>query len=328
MKQVVYTRHGNPLEVLELRDEPARAPGPGEVRVHRILAPINPADLNTVEGTYPTRATPPAVPGVEGVGIVESVGTGVAGLEPGARVIFPHGYGTWREAGTLSAQGLTLVPEGVPWHEAAMIKINPATAWRMLHDFAPLPPGSWVAQNAANSAVGRHVIALARELGVRTLNIVRRAELAPELQAEGADAVLTEEEATPERVREVTGGTPIPLAFNAVGGESASRLSGLLATGGTLVTYGAMSRQPTRLPAGRLIFKDLRFRGFWVSRWYEEASAEAREAMFVELFDFARRGVLRTPVEQVYPVANALAAIARAQEGGRSGKILLGADES
>ena len=326
MKHVVYTRHGNPLEVLEVREEPVAAPGPGEVRVSRILAPVNPADLNAVEGNYPTRSEPPAVPGVEGVGVVEAVGRAVSRFKVGERVLFPHGYGTWREGGILPAQGLTPVPEGVPWREAAMLKINPATAWRMLHDFVDLPAGSWVAQNAANSAVGRHVIAIARELGLRTVNVVRRAELVAELEAAGGDWVLTEEEATPERVREATGKAPVPLAFNAVGGESAERLSALLASGGTLVTYGAMSRRPVRLPAGRLIFKDLRFRGFWVSRWYESAPADAREAMFERLFDFARRGIVQTPVERVYPVADALQAVARAQEGGRGGKILLGHD--
>jgi len=197
----------------------------------------------------------------------------------------------------------------------------------MLHDFVELPPGSWIAQNASNSAVGRHVIALARELGIRTVNLVRRAELVEELESAGADLVLVEEEATPERVHEVTGRKPIPLAFNAVGGESADRLGALLAAGGTLVTYGAMSRKPVRLSAGRLIFKDLCYRGFWVSRWYQSATPEARDEMFGHLFDLARRGIIRTPVERIYPVAKALEAVERAQAGGRDGKILLGTDQ-
>ncbi len=325
----IYSRHGNPLEVLETVTAELSAPGPGEALVSGILAPINPADLNAIEGTYPTRQQPPATPGVEGAGVVTAVGPGVeasSGIAPGVTVLLPHGYGTWREAGVLKADQLTPVPQDVPFREAAMLKINPATAWRMLHDFGPQEEGGWVIQNAANSAVGRHVIAIARELGLKTVNVVRRAELIGELTGIGADAVILENDATKENIAEVTQGAPISLALNAVGGESAMRLASALAPGGVMVTYGAMSRQALKIPAGQLIFKDLQFRGFWVSRWYEQADPADRQAMFLRLFDLARLGVIHTPVERVYPVAEVREAAARAMEGERSGKILLGTE--
>ncbi len=319
----LYHRFGPPLEVLEVAQRELEAPGAGEVLVDEILAPINPADLNTLEGIYPIRPDHfPAVPGVEGVATVREVGAGVESLEPGMRVLLPHRYGTWRSAGVLPAEGLIVVPEGVPLLEAAMMKINPATAWRMLHDFVPPQPGGWVLQNAANSAVGRHVIAMAKTLGLRTVNLVRRPELVDELLGEGADVVLLDEERPP--IAEATGGEPIHLALNAVGGESVLRLAGALAPGGTVVTYGAMSRRAAKLPAGMLIFNDLAFRGFWVSRWYQQAAQGESEAMFAHLFELARTGVIRTPVEQVVPVEEIIAAVTRAQEGGRSGKIVIG----
>jgi len=326
----IFARHGNPLEVLETATAELPAPGPGEALVSGILAPINPADLNTIEGSYPARPPLPGTPGVEGAGRVAAVGPGVTestGIAPGTVVLLPHGYGTWREAGIVDAASLTPVPPDVPFHEAAMLKINPATAWRMLHDFVEPQPGAWVIQNAANSAVGRHVIAIARELGLRTVNLVRRAELAHELVAAGADAVLLDDDSARDAIAEATENAPILLALNAVGGESAMRLAGALAHGGTLVTYGAMSRQAIKVPAGQLIFKDLRYRGFWVSHWYREADPADRQAMFLRLFDLARMGLLRTPVERVYPVSQLREAVARAMEGGRNGKILLGSPE-
>lgn len=327
----LYSRHGSPLEVLETATAELPDPGPGQALVANILAPINPADLNTIEGSYPLRPLLPATPGVEGAGIVRAVGPGVeerTGIVPGAVVLLPHGYGTWREAGLLAAAELIRVPPGVPFREAAMLKINPATAWRMLHDFVPPEPGGWVIQNAANSAVGRHVLAIARELGLRAVHLLRREELIAELEAEAGagDLVLLDDDTAPEKIAEATGGAAIPLALNAVGGESALRLARVLAPGGTMVTYGAMSRQALKIPAGRLIFHDLRLRGFWVSRWYREADPADRQAMFLRLFELARLGLLRTPVERVYPVAQVREAVARAMESGRAGKILLGSE--
>src|SRR5881227_3786709 len=75
-----------------------------------------------------------------------------------------------------------------------MLKINPITAWRMLHDFVELKPGDWLIQNAANSGAGRAVIHITKELGYKTVNIVRRAELIDELRAEGADVVVVDGE--------------------------------------------------------------------------------------------------------------------------------------
>lgn len=324
-----FSRYGVPTEVIEVISEALPAPAPHEVLVDSIVAPINPADLNTLEGVYPAKLHPPAVPGVEGVGIVRTVGSAVPdalGLAEGVRVLLPHGYGTWRQAGVIEADRLMVVPPSVPLMEAAMLKINPATAWRMLHDFVTPEPGAWIAQNAANSAVGRCVIAMARELGLRTVNLVRRPEVIDELTALGADRVILDEGDTKAAIREAVGGKDVPLklALNAVGGDSALKMAGALSEEGTLVSYGAMSRQAIKLPAGQLIFKDLRFRGFWVSRWYDHATAEERSAMFAALFDLAARGLIRTPVEQVYPISEAREAVRRAGESGRAGKILFG----
>ena len=324
-KAVVYSQYGNPPETIEIVESELGAPGPGQVLVTGITAPINPADLNTIEGKYPIRPPLPATPGVEGAGVVSAVGPEVTGLAPGTVVLLPHGYGTWREAGILNASQLTAVPEGVPFHEAAMIKINPATAWRMLHDFVPPKRGSWVIQNAANSGVGRAVIAIARKLGLRTVNLVRRPELIDELTAAGGDVVVLDDETANEQIKTRTERAAIHLGLNSVGGDSATRVASALAKGGIVATFGAMSRQPLKIPTGLLIFKDIRFQGFWVTRWYETATAAERNAMFAELFELAQAGAIRTPVERVYPVESAREALAHASKGGRGGKILLGA---
>jgi trans-2-enoyl-CoA reductase len=194
----------------------------------------------------------------------------------------------------------------------------------MLRDFVELQPGDFVVQNAGNSAVGRAAIQIAQASGWRTISLVRRASLIDELKALGADFVFLDDEDAPPRIELAAGGAPIRLALNAVGGESALRLANALASGGTIVTYGAMSRQPLRIPNGLLIFKDLRFRGFWITPRRQRATREENTAMFDELFALARRGILRQPAERVYPLDSVHEAIEHAGRSGRAGKILFG----
>jgi trans-2-enoyl-CoA reductase len=285
-------------------------------------APINPADLNQIEGKYPVRAQLPATPGFEGAGIVADVDPDVTNVAVGALVILPHNVGTWRDAVAVKADELVVVPAGIEPVHAAMLKINPMTAWRLLHDYVDLARGDWLIQNAANSAAGRAVIQIAREKGYKTVNVVRRSELIGELRAEGGDVVLVDSENLRHEVEDAIGGPPIRLGLNAVGGESALRLANCLAPGSTLVTYGAMSLQPLKIPNGLLIFKDLRFRGIWINKWYDNATPAQRMEAFQQLFEMAKRGLLQTKVEKAYPLSEAKNAVAHAARGQRSGKII------
>ncbi len=322
IKAIVYQAHGKPAEVLRMAEEKLPPVGDHEALVRLLSAPINPADLNAIEGKYPVRPELPATPGFEGAGVVEEVGAAVRNLATGAQVILPHDLGTWREAAVIATDKLVLVPNEIAPEQAAMLKINPITAWRMLHDFVRLEQGEWVIQNAANSAAGRAVIQIARELGYRTVNVVRRAELIEELRGEGGDVVLLDDDDLRDSAAEATERAPIRLALNAVGGESALRLAKIAAPEATIVTYGAMSLKPLTLPNGLLIFKNLRFTGFWVNKWYEQATATERDETFARLFNLAQRGLLQTKIERTYSLGDFREAVGRAAEGKRKGKIL------
>src|SRR5437660_8150064 len=236
----VYETHGNPADVLDVETQPWPTPSPDEAVVQMRAAPINPADLYQIEGKYPVRPQLPATPGFEGAGVVVDVGKSVKDLTAGTLVILPHNLGTWREAVAVRASDLVAVPPEIDPVHAAMLKINPMTAWRLLHDYIELNRGDWVIQNAANSAAGRAVIQIAHELGYKTVNVVRRAELIDELRADGGDLVLIDTENLRNEVKNAIGGAPIHLGLNAVGGESALRLDNCIAVGGTLVSFGAM----------------------------------------------------------------------------------------
>src|SRR5438093_10675001 len=318
----VYETHGNPADVLRVESRPWPTPAAGEAVVKMRAAPINPADLNQIEGKYPVRAEMPATPGFEGAGIVVDLGVNMTNVAEGDLVILPHNIGTWRDAVAVKAEDLVVVPAGIEPVDAAMLKINPMTAWRLLHDYVELQKGDWLIQNAANSAAGRAVIQIAHELGYKTVNVVRRAELIDELRTEGGDLVLVDGENLRDEVKGATGGAPIRLGLNAVGGESALRLANCLAPGSTLVTFGAMSLQPLKIPNGLLIFKDLRFRGIWINKWYDNATIQERTDAFHPLFEMAKRGLLKTKVERAYPLSEVKAAVTHAAQGKRGGKII------
>lgn len=342
VRGVLYRKHGDPRAVLREEDLPdPGAPGEGEVRLRMLAAPINPADLNMVEGTYSLLPPLPAVGGNEGVAVVEAVGSGTvsaaacgASLAEGDLVIPAEaGFGTWRTHAVCAASEVARVPAGVPLHVAATVAVNPCTAYRMLRDFVALEPGAVVAQNGATSGVGTAVIQLARAMGVRTVNLVRdrddpaRMEKArAELTALGADVVLSDSEVAAGAARGLfaaDGGLPRPLlALNCVGGRSATELSRMLGSGGQMVTYGGMSRKPVMLPTGPLIFKDLSFRGFWMTRWTAEHSPAERGAMINDILEAAARGEFTALCEE-HPFADLSGALARHYESYRGRKVLL-----
>lgn len=300
------------------------APGPEEVLVRMAAAPIHPADLNTIEGKYPGSGQAQLVGGREGSGVVEEVGKAVSTLEPGDIVLLPSTQGTWRDAAIYPVEDLVPVPRSVGLEQAALLRINPGTALRMLRDFVPLLPGEWLVQNGANSAVGRAVTQLARHFGWRTVNLVRDpSRLDEDLLASGNVFLADDSAADLHAAAE----TPLRLGLNAVGGESALRIANALTDGGTLVTYGAMSRQPLRIPNGLLIFRDLHVRGFWMTRWSGHATPHMMQALLSELIGLAATGVIRSEAEAFYPLERFADALAHAGQSRRRGKILFGAPE-
>lgn len=322
IRVALYERHGNPAEVLRIETQPWPTPAPDEVVVQMRAAPINPADINAIEGKYPGRRKVPAIPGMEGAGVIVDLGAEAKGVKKGALVILPHNIGTWRDALAVKATELVAVPPEIDPVQAGMLKINPLTAWRLLHGYVDLKRGDWLIQNAANSAAGRAVIQIAHELGYKTVNVVRRAELIEELRREGGDVVLVDGDNLREEVKEATKGAPIRLGLNSVGGDSALRIANTLAPESTVVSFGAMSLQPLQIPTGLLIFKDLRFRGIWINKWYDNATMQERMDAFRPLFEMAKRGLLKTKIEKAYSLSEAKAAVLHAAQSKRSGKII------
>jgi NADPH:quinone reductase-like Zn-dependent oxidoreductase len=318
-ERITFAGFGNPEDVVAVEKFEVGQPGPGQVLLRMESAPINPADLNFIEGVYGLKPSLPAAAGLEGCGTVLATGDGVSSPADGDRVVILRGHGSWSSHLICPAADVLAIPREIPAVQACMLKVNPMTAYRMLAEGTSAPvAGSWVAQNAANSGVGQCVIQIARALGLKTINLVRRDDAIASLQALGADCVMLDEPGVVEKAP----GRP-SLALNAVGGDSATRLMDLLADGGCMTTYGAMSRQGVKVPNKFLLFKGITLRGFWLTRWLREASAEEIAASYDRLAALMADGKLAMAVEKSYPLAAAADAIRHAKQGGRQGKILL-----
>jgi trans-2-enoyl-CoA reductase len=316
-----YHQFGAALEVLRLESLPIAEPQANEVRVRLLLAVINPSDYGRIEGRYETLPSLPAVGGREGVGEIESIGAAVTGLKLGQKVRF-SADGAWREYACLRAEELLLVPDSVPIEQAVLAFINPPTAYCLLRQFGELKTGDWVLQNAGNSAVGLSVIQMAKAMGLRTISQVRRENLIEPLQALGADSVVVDDSSWEQEVGAITGGEPIRLALNSVGGASAISQIKVLGKGGTQVTIGGMTGETVRFPTRYLIFNDIRLVGFWWDAFCKKAAPETVGAIMDAVFEMQANGALRLPIAGVYPLNEYRAAFALDHRP-RLGKVLL-----
>jgi trans-2-enoyl-CoA reductase len=339
-KALVFSKHGEPSDVLHLHTHSISPSIPDTSVLLRALAsPINPADVNTIQGTYGAKPTftnligtaePSAVAGNEGCFEVLSAGSRVSSLKKGDWVVpASTGFGAWRTHVLVEHAEKELIKvdrEGLTPLQVATVSVNPCSAYRMLRDFVDLIQlsvesfrtgqgrgGAWFIQNGANSGVGRAAVQLGKLWGLRSINVIRARpteeetrKLKEELKGLGATVVVTEEEflergfASKMKEEWTDGGREkVMLGLNCVGGANAGQLAKCLGEGGTMVTYGAMSKKPVMLPTGLLIFKDLRFRGFWLSRW-ANADREAKRRTIEEILGLVREGKFKdAPMQEL-----------------------------
>jgi trans-2-enoyl-CoA reductase len=323
MKRIELTAYGAPEEVahcVEVLD--VGNPGPGEVVFDVLAFPINPADVSFCRGSYRLRPPLPATPGAEGVGRVAAVGAGVTRVKPGDLIINMQRE-NWAQRRRVRAEDAIPIPPGLDLAQAAMLRINPPTALLLLEDHVALSPGDWIIQNVANSAVGRHVIVLAKGRGVRTVNVVRREDVADELRDLRADVVLRDGPDLAERARTAIGGAPIQLGIDAVSGEATKRIGDCIAEGGVVVSYGSMSGEDPTMSRAAVNMRGVNLTGFNLGRGLAKRTYDQVQAIYQDLAAKLQDGTLKAPIDAFYPIEEIRSALVRAQAGGRNGKVLV-----
>ncbi|MGW7641407.1 zinc-dependent alcohol dehydrogenase family protein [Streptomyces decoyicus] len=317
MLAIHLTQFGEPEQSLKVVDVPQPpAPAAGQALIQVEYAPLDHHDLLLAQGTYPVRPELPSVIGNEGAGTVLAVGPDVTHIRPVDRVLLPFGVFAWSEQVLAEAAQLTAVDNSISLEQAAMLTINPTTAG-LLVESRDLPAGSWVVQNAANSGVGRSVIAFAKERGLRTINIVRREELVTELEELGADIVLIESPEVATRVRATIGNDPVLLGLDGVSGKATSLLLDVLTEGALLVIYGYMSGEPFTPDQNVLKAKNITTMEFWM---YQDEHLPRHPDLSAESARLVAEGKLTLPSAPTYKAKDFFRALAYLR---RNGKVLL-----
>lgn len=329
--QLFVDKFGDPNSVLKSQN--VQLPSslkPKQVLVKMMMAPINPSDINMMEGTYFVQPHLPAVMGNEGVGRVYEVGSDVKGLEVGDWVIpSDTAWGTWQTFKVANDEDVIKLPNDIPVISAATLSVNPCTAYRILKDYVDLGPGDVIIQNGSNSGVGVSVIQLAREWKIVTVNIVRDRpdidKLKRSLQDLGADIVVTEEFVRTPQMKDLWASLPgrPKLALNCVGGNSATELLRHLDQGGVMVTYGGMSKRPVIAPTGALIFKEVKLCGYWNTSWNRKHKKDLKRfEMMADICNLIRKSKFVPPPCELFFLDNYKAAVEKATEGFKGGKIV------
>lgn len=332
MKAFVFDKTGEPSEVLKLQEVDKPAPGRGEVLVRVLLVPVHPMDLHVIRGRFGRQPSLPATPGAECVGVIEALGAGVTEVKLGARVILINVWGTWKDFLISPVDRVVVIPDAVSDEAAAQVIVNPVTAWMLTKVEHGLKAGQWLTQTAAGSTVGRLVLQLAKAEGFHTINLVRRREQKPEIEALGGDVVLcTEDEDWAAQLSKLGTAKGPLFAIDCVAGRVGATLARNLAPGGRLLVYGALSSHRQTDPTAfelpvftpRLIYSAATIQGWYLFHWLDHTPlTEIREVVKAVLARLESR-VLTLPTATRYQPEEVELALKGAESSAREGKPLL-----
>jgi NADPH2:quinone reductase len=330
MKAVRFNAPGDPDRVLYADDVDVPEPGRGEVLVRMLAAPVNPSDLMYVRGHYTVPARCPTTPGFEGVGIVEASGGGLRGwLFRGKRVVvLNRAGGNWAEKAIVPANQVIPVSSRLSMEQCATFFVNPATAWVMTQDVLRIPKGAWLVQSAAGSELGRMIIRLGKTQEFRTLNLVRRSEVAEDLKRMGADQTIVfrdgdDESTLQKQIQSVIGPDGVRFAVDAVGGHTGSAMVRSLGPGGRMLAYGTLSGQPLSFSPRSLMTVGSRLEGFWLGRFMEQASLPYKLKLVKRLTRLIQSGVLSSEISGSFALSQIHDAVRAAEDSRARGKTLL-----
>ncbi|PTA69625.1 NADPH:quinone oxidoreductase family protein [Deinococcus arcticus] len=321
MKAIRVERLGPP-DVMQLQEVPAPHPGPGEVRLRVEAVGINFADVLAVAGEYLTRTRVPYTPGMEFAGIVDTVGEGVQGVQPGQRVAALGGSGALAQYATVNAAGLIPVPQRLSAAQAAAFPVSYFTAYHGLKTLGRGQAGEWVLVQAAAGALGTASVQLAKALGLNVVALASTAEKLDIARRLGADVTLLQDDpARVQKVREAAGGTGVPLILEVVGGKRFQESLDMAAHRGRVIVIGNASREQAGLRPVELMKRNLTVTGLWLTSLMgdREATAEAAQA----LGELVATGRVVPQVGPTYALADSARAFQDLLDRKTTGKVII-----
>ena len=302
MKAIQIACTGGP-QVLQEVELPLPEPGPGQVRVRHAAIGLNFIDTYQRTGLYPTAL--PAVLGRELAGVVEAVGPEVAGFTPGDRVASGTAEGGYAEASVQPAGRLVHLPASISFETAAAAMLKGMTAEMLVRRLWPLAAGDTVLVHAAAGGVGMLLTRWLAHMGVRVIGTAGSAEKAAAARAHGCEEViLYRQEDAAARVRALTDGQGVRIAYDSVGKDTVEASLASLAKRGLFVSYGNASGPvppiaPLRLSQAGSLFMTRPTLFDYVD------TPEALAASAAALFEVIESGAVKVEIGQRFALADA-----------------------
>jgi NADPH2:quinone reductase len=283
-------------------------PGPGEVRLQQEAVGLNYIDVYHRTGLYPLPAIP-AILGLEGAGVVESVGTDVSEFKPGDRVAYAGvPPGAYAEVRCMPAHRLVPLPESIPTQLAAGMMLRGMTARYLLHGCYPVKAGDRILIHAAAGGVGSIVSQWASHLGAEVIGTVGSSEKAAIAKKNGcAHPILYGEVDFADRVKEITGGQGVDVVYDSVGQATFMKSLDCLRPMGMMVTFGQASGAVPSMDIGLLAAKGSLF----LTRPSQMTYTAKREDLLAharDLFEVVEKGIVTISIGQTYQLEDAAVA--------------------
>jgi NADPH:quinone reductase len=339
--RIIVTHYGGP-DALQVLEEECPEPKDGEVRVRVLAAGVSLPDLMMREGVHPETPPLPFTPGWDLVGVVDRLGAGISGLEPGQRVAALPISGAYAEFVCLPQRALVPVPSGLDAAEAVSLVLNYVTAYQMLHRSAHVRPGQRVLIHGAAGGVGSALLQLGRLAGL---------EMYGTCSARGASAVsdlggIPIDYQHQDFVKEIHRLTSegVDVVFDSIGGTHIWRSRTALRPGGKVVAYGLTSslrggRLASGRPGRRHRFRGIAIFGVYIAggwllpgrkrvvpysiQWLKRLRPAWFRQDLIALFDLLQQQKIKPLIAQRLPLAEARQAHELLGKGGVTGKIVL-----
>jgi NADPH2:quinone reductase len=294
-------KHGGP-EVMQWVEVDVGKPGQGQLRLKQTSVGVNFIDIYFRSGLYKPPAGFPFIPGSEGAGVVEALGEGVSGFAVGDRVVYQGPLGSYAETRLVPADRCVKLPEDIDDKTAAAVFLKGVTVHTLLFRVFPVTNDSTILWHAASGGVGAIACQWASALGATIIGTVGSAEKAQLAKANGATHVINyREEDFVKRVKEITGGKGVDVAYDSVGKDTFPGSLDCLRPLGMWVSFGAASGPPPDFPVTMLQQKGSLFATRPTIVHYLAARVDLEKAAH-DLFDVLRAKKVKVEIGQEFPL--------------------------
>lgn len=328
-RSVRFHQYGN-VDVLQFEDFDVPPPPADEVQIRVRAIGLNRAEVMFRNGAYVQEAEFPSPLGYEAAGTVAAIGSGVTGFADGDIVsVIPTldmaRWPTYGELINIPARHVVRHPTNLSFEQAAASWMKFVTAWGALIEQAKLTAADFVIISAASSSVGIAAIQIARSVGATVIATTRTHAKADALRDAGAQHVIaTAEEDLVARVREISGDKGVRVVFDPIGGPAIAQFAEVMAVGGILLEYGALSPVEGPFPQFAVLGKSLTIKGYLYTEIVSDDAALERAKVFIT--KGLETGKLKPVISRIFPFDQIREATRFLESNAQIGKIVVTLD--